>query len=97
MNIIFKYRVFLFLVVVLSSVFVFRYSAIHYSLPDGSIFGHTRSYFQDEEAVVADTARLIMAVKSNPLNIFDPGPTVYPIFSDLLSFFPFGLQHLLIF
>ena len=93
MNIIFKYRVFLFLVVVLSSVFVFRYSAIHYSLPDGSVFGHTRSYFQDEEAVVADTARLIMAVKSNPLNIFDPGPTVYPIFSDLLSFFPLGISY----
>jgi len=93
MKIILKHRVLILLVLLLAGIFIFRYGAIHYGLPDGSIFGHTRSYFQDEEAVVADAARLIVAVKSNPLNIFNPGPTVYPIFSDLLSFFPLALSY----
>lgn len=75
--------------------FIYRAQSLHFSLPDGSIFGHTRSYFNDEDAVVADTAKLIATVKKHPLGIFDPEPTVYPVFGNLLSAVPLGFQYVL--
>lgn len=87
--------IFLTILFFIGAVFAYRATALRFSLPDGSIYGHTRSYFQDEDAAVADTAKLIAAVKQNPLNIFDPGPTVYPVFGGLLSTLPLGIAYVL--
>ena len=73
---------------------IIRYPAIYYSLPDGSVFGHTRTYFQDEDAVVADTVKIIQAAIRNPFGILDPGQTIYPLGGRLLSFLPLSYFYL---
>lgn len=94
MNFILKYRFFLLLFVILFSIFVFRYSAIYYSLPDGSVFGHTRSYFNDEDAVVADTAKIISAIQKGGVNVLNPGRLIYPMFGRFVSFLPMSVFYL---
>lgn len=73
---------------------IIRYQAIYFSLPDGSVFGHTRTYFQDEDAVVADMVKIIKAVTSHPFNLIDPGQTIYPLGGRLLSFLPLSFFYL---
>lgn len=84
----------LLLIALLLICFVVRFPAIYYSLPDGSIYGHTKSYFNDEDAIVVDTARVASSIMRNPLLITDPGQTTYPIFGRIVSFVPLGYFYL---